>query len=121
MAPVWRYISACSGPINIILFILAATLALSGCQSVRLPAEEHWRYADLRVFDPPGASEIDPALDLTVVYAKVSTESLQFRLEFLDLPDQRQSDIYLLIDLLPGGASPDLSAAPSCCLVLTWS
>lgn len=62
-----------------------------------------WEYTDLKLFDAPDA-RISTA-DITALYMRVVGEELQFRLEWLELPDETSFDLYLGIDMTPGGAT----------------
>jgi hypothetical protein len=82
---------------------------VSGCQAQPAPATAQWQAGDVRSFDPLEQNQPDPEFDITVVYAKTSSKSLDFRLELLAVPDHQPGDLFLLLDLLPGGRSPQLT------------
>ena len=56
---------------------------------------------DLRALDPADAAQ--PELDLIALYSRSKTYDLQIRLDLLDLPETSQPDIYIALDLVPGG------------------
>lgn len=82
--------------IFILLFLSAACVPASENKSA-----SSWSYTDLRLLTPVDA--ISPELDLIAAYSRISESELQFRLDFLDLTDRPGSDIYLAIDINPGG------------------
>lgn len=82
---------------------------LSGCLAVqtRQPLDSitpiAWRYADLRLLD-----EIDapaPEQDIVAAYVRINNNTLEIRLDFLDLRSEiPANDLYITIDTLPGGS-----------------
>ena len=87
---------------------------LSALPTRLLPAETiSWSYSDLRLIDPPDATH--PEHDLLAVYVRhlpgesagnppgSSRPRTHIRLDFLDLPIQNQSQLYLALDFAPGG------------------
>ena len=64
--------------------------------------EKSWQVSDLRALDPVDAQ--DPALDLIAVYTRGIGFEKQIRLDFLDLPENHSSDIYIALDTQPGGS-----------------
>lgn len=99
---------------NRVLFLLfsllAACLPRPGGQSppaapfADSPARP-WSYADLRALAPASSSEeTKPSQDLIAAYTRSAGGDLQIRLDLLDLPMEADSDIYIALDLLPGGS-----------------
>ena len=72
----------------------------------QLPSAPAWTYTDLRLLDPADASQ--PELDLLAVYLHTpepgAAGRIELRLDFLDLGIDRQGDVYIALDYLPGGA-----------------
>ncbi|MBL7164112.1 MAG: hypothetical protein ISS57_16060 [Anaerolineales bacterium] len=85
----------------LIIFIL---ILLTGCAPTPRPSAastDVWRYAHLRALDPADAAQ--PSLDLIALYTRYTRHDLQIRLDILDLPETAHPDIYIALDLVPGG------------------
>lgn len=90
---------------------------LSGCADVApIPTSQTtltnlpWTYADLRLMDPSDAPL--PEQDLLAAYLRRSQSPSrtpktrwEIRLDFLDMPVQNQTDLYLALDFTPSGAN----------------
>ncbi len=61
----------------------------------------NWAYADLITLDP--ADTLDAELDLIAAYQRADPRELQIRLDFLELNPNRDFDLYLALNLFPGG------------------
>ncbi len=87
------------------LFLIFMTLSLIGCQ----PARDYvfdgsvndWKYADLRYLDP--VDSIEPSQDLIALYTRITNQSFEVRMDFLDLDSIYKQDIYITLDTNPGG------------------
>ncbi len=87
------------------VLLLAITIFLAGCvvQSP-FPTYSHaWAYADLRQLDPVDAPS--PNNDLLAGYTRQRPGELQIRLDLLEMNPQPDFDLYLALDLLPGGTT----------------
>lgn len=92
--------------------ILLLTLLLPAC-SWRTPGSQpsRWTYADLRVLSAPNLTE--PAADMVALYTRITDSDVQVRIDFLDLDFQTDYDLYLILDVRPGGAQAlPLNASP---------
>ena len=65
---------------------------------------EYWEYEDLKGLDPWGDSE-SAAMDIVAVYDKEEPDSLQFRLDFLDLPTDVITPTFFALDFTAGGTT----------------
>jgi len=83
---------------RIVIFVVSLLL-LSACAPA---VDKPWQAADLRALDPLDAP--DPALDLIAVYTRSVGLEDHIRLDFLDLPETPNTDIYIAIDTQPGGS-----------------
>jgi hypothetical protein len=78
---------------------LLAACAPSASQSLM----QTWQVSQLRLLDPADAPR--PDLDLIAVYTRQVGDQGQIRLDFLDLPDEADYDLYLALDNAPGGVT----------------
>ena len=62
-----------------------------------------WAYHDLRAYDPADTSTAQQ--DLIAAYYRDADHDAQIRLDFLDLSDIPDYDLYLAIDSAPGGST----------------
>lgn len=99
--------------------ILLAGCLLSACQPSAPPAASSpsaWRYADLRLVDPP--DDLPPSSDLLAVYLRTTASlfdpgRLLVRLELLELSATATPDIWLALDHAPGGRRSLPDGAPT--------
>jgi len=92
--------------ITIYLIILLVTLPSCTNYTLRTHRETYpltspWTYTDLRALDENDASE--PGMDMLAAYVRDIGDELQIRLDFLDLNEVPDFDLYLVIDSQPGG------------------
>lgn len=64
----------------------------------------YWKYEDLKALDPWGDSE-SAAMDIVAIYEKEEPDSMQFRLDFLDLPTDVITLTHFAIDFMNGGTA----------------
>ena len=86
------------------LVVILLSNMLSSCQSasqIQL-AEPKWVYTDLKILDEADAPM--PEQDFLAGYTRMSGNELQIRLDFLELNELPATDLYLLLDSIPGGA-----------------
>ena len=83
----------------IILLLLSACTPSQPRPSAASTGE--WRYTHLRALDPADAAQ--PELDVIALYTRYTRHDLQIRLDILDLPETAHPDIYIALDLVPGG------------------
>jgi hypothetical protein len=83
--------------------LLTAVLVLSACQPAVMPAGRDFRYHDLRALDPADAAQ--PSLDLLALYMQADPGEVRVRLDLLELPLEPEIDLYVALDVRPGGAS----------------
>jgi len=62
---------------------------------------KNWHYSDLRLIDP--IDSIAGVQDIVAVFCRYNLNSLQFRIDFLDLETSTDYDMYVFIDNRPGG------------------
>ena len=82
--------------------ILLLFLVLASCQP-RPPAYTSlgWQYADLRALD--GVDGTQPGADMLAYYFQQAGGEGRLRLDFFDQATGLEEDIYLALDMLPGG------------------
>lgn len=84
------------------LLIFLLLLILPACQFGPLPpVYPIWQYSDLRIFDSPG--DAIPSQDIIAAYTRLADEEFQIRLDFLDLETLPTADLYIALDIQPGG------------------
>jgi hypothetical protein len=93
-----------SGPAAFIMpVLLVAVLVLSACQPAVMPPGREFRYHDLRALDPVDAPQA--SLDLLALYMQADAMDVRVRLDLLELALEPDIDLYLTLDVRPGGAS----------------
>jgi hypothetical protein len=89
------------------LVLICLSFFLIGCQYKQWNSSnaslQSWEYADLRSLDPIDASE--PEQDLIALYSRIDNQSVQIRLDFLEMASVIGTDIYILFNTNPGGLS----------------
>ncbi len=95
-------------PLGVILTaasLVFISVLLSGCQSSPVNQNYHklleWKYSDLKLLD--SIDTVIPDQDLVAAYSRKEIDSIQMRLDFLDLDHYLGKDIYIPIDTNPGG------------------
>ncbi len=85
-----------------VLLITTLLLLLTACTPSQLPsAASPWQYINLCALDPADVAQ--PEMDLVALYTRYTTHDLQIRLDLLDLTEAPQTDIFIALDLVPGG------------------
>jgi hypothetical protein len=96
-----KYFQSIVVPISLVIL----TILLVGCGLVRASQKLRnlmdWDYSDLKLIDPVDA--VDPSQDLIAAYARMNDRSLQLRIDFLQLDKHLGMDIYIPMDVNPGG------------------
>jgi hypothetical protein len=67
------------------------------------PLTSSWTYADLRAVDANDSP--NPNIDLLAAYVREVGTELQLRLDFLELSELPEFDLYLVLDTQPGGTA----------------
>ena len=83
-----------------LLLILLSACAISPAAQTALPA---WHYADLRAIDAPEGDTSFSLPDLLAVYTREVTDTVQIRLDFLDLTPNADYTLFLALDTREGG------------------
>jgi hypothetical protein len=65
---------------------------------------EYWQHDDLKGLDPWGDAG-SKAMDIVAVYEKEEPDSLQFRLDFLNLPTETITPTHFALDFMAGGTT----------------
>jgi hypothetical protein len=91
---------------RILLFIILTACLLAsfpaGCQEGRQTyTNPEWKPAEVRLIDEIDSSK--PSLELVALYTRQSGEEFQVRLDFLDLGEVAEGNLYLAFDHKPGG------------------
>lgn len=94
---------------------LVCAILLSACQVSHPPVlTRAWNYTDLRALDAVDA--VEPGQDLLAAYLRTTPNDLQLRLDFLDLDDQPQYDLWVAVDTgntgesrLPNGIETEIN------------
>ena len=86
--------------------LLFLTVYLIGCKPIQYDLNNSvfgiWKYSDVRLLDPVDTP--DPERDLIALYTRVNGKFFQIRIDFLDLDSTVARDIYIPIDINPGGS-----------------
>ena len=78
------------------------SILLVGCQEYnQVPTSPEWKASQVRLIDEIDSS--DPDLELVALYTRQVGEELHIRLDFLDLAEFPDGNIYLAFDHAPGG------------------
>ena len=86
------------------LFVLPSCLPNNlGMYGESYPLTSSWTYADLRAVDANDSP--NPKIDLLAAYVREAGTELQLRLDFLELSELPEFDLYLALDTQPGGTA----------------
>ncbi len=91
-----------SKKLYLFLFLIGFILLQSACQ-VRGPGKvtSAWKRTEVRLIDEIDSTQ--PELELVALYSRQAGDELQVRLDFLNLTDVIEGDLYLAVDHSPGG------------------
>ncbi|MEK6571071.1 MAG: hypothetical protein AABZ61_06855, partial [Bacteroidota bacterium] len=85
-------------------FVLNSFASLSTTQQIQVsnsPDWRIWKYENLKALDPWGDSDGDTR-DIVAVYVKESTDTIHFRIDFLDIQRDSSLNLYFAIDYRSG-------------------
>ncbi len=105
-------------PTKIVNLLCLGLLILSACTPQAQPSPFYeWQFTDVKVLDDdiPSHSDQESSPDLLALYLRESDQDLQLRLDFFDLAQIPDFDLYLAFDTTSGGieipTSPQASFA----------
>jgi hypothetical protein len=93
---IWRH-----GILLTLCLALCAVAAFNFSTSLQ-PTQTPWSYSDLRLLDAVDANQ--PTQDLLAVYTRGAGEGLEIRLDLLEHAAIPDYDLYLVLDIRPGGS-----------------
>lgn len=86
----------------IILAVLLLLFILAACApQTPISPDSPWEYANLRYLSPFG--DVPPDMDLIAAYTRLTRGDFQIRLDLLDLNYDSTFDLYIALDIAPGG------------------
>jgi hypothetical protein len=85
----------------ILLFFSLLLVSCQSAQSQQFFGLLDWKYSDLKLVDPSDTDQ--PEQDLVAVFTRISGSYFQMRLDFIELGDTSQQNLYIPIDTNPGG------------------